>query len=91
MGVKINIDRFFLGDSNTDNVTEVSGATIGECLHRLIRQFPSVRKELLFDKRGKLLDYVCIFINGGDAFPEPMARPVKDGDKINIIPVIGGG
>jgi len=91
MSIKINVDRFFLRDHTSDNVVEVGGTTVGQCLHHLLKKLPSIKEELLLDGEGKLLDYVCIFVNGEDAFPEQLTKPVRDGDKINIIPVIAGG
>jgi hypothetical protein len=53
-------------------------------------QFPEM-KEMLFDKDGKLLDYISVFISGDVAFEDQIDNPVKDGDILTILYVIGGG
>ncbi len=71
-------------------VVEANGSTIGECLNHLVKQFPSMEK-MLFDKNSKLFDYVVTFINGEDAYPEDLAKSVRDGDGLYIAYIIGGG
>ena len=51
--------------------------------------FPKLQE--LFDKEGKLLEYLSVFVNREIAFPDELATPVKDGDEIHLIPLIGGG
>ena len=91
MSIKVNINRQFLQSRTTDWTTvEVSGNTVGECLHHLVKQLPAIKKKI-FNKDDKLLDWICIFVNWKDTFPEPLAKPVKDGDEIHIMPLILGG
>ncbi len=71
-------------------VVEVNGSTVGECLSHLVKQFPSMKKQL-FSKNGKLFEYIIIPVNGESAYPEPLAKPVKDGDELDIIFIVGGG
>ena len=76
----------------TDNQLniKVEGSTVGECISDLIRQFPDMKK-ILVDKDGKLLYSYDVFINGESAYPQEMKKPVKDGDKLNIVMLIHGG
>lgn len=78
--------------SFTDNkrVVEVDGSTVGECLNHLVKQFPRIKKQLL-SKDGHLFENIIISINGESAYPEQLAKPVKDGDELKIVMVIGGG
>jgi molybdopterin converting factor small subunit len=71
-------------------VVAVSGSTTGECLEDLVREFPAIKQEL-FDKDGGLLEYLSVFVNREVAFPDELTKPVKHGDEIHIIPLIGGG
>jgi hypothetical protein len=32
-----------------------------------------------------------IYIDGASAYPNEMARPVKDGDKIDLVYILSGG
>jgi hypothetical protein len=45
----------------------------------------------LFDKKGKLLSYVDIYVNLESSYPEELAKPVKAGDELSITLMIAGG
>jgi molybdopterin converting factor small subunit len=90
MSIKINIASYLKPLANNMEVVEVNGSTVGECLNHLVKQFPRMEK-MLFDKNGELFSYVGIYVNGGDAYPEELAKPVKDGDELYILYIIGGG
>jgi molybdopterin converting factor small subunit len=68
----------------------VEGKIVREALHDLARQFPKLKK-ILLDKEGNLMHSYDFFINGESVYPRDMARPLKDGDKLNILFVIHGG
>ena len=78
--------------SLTDNngVVELNGSTVGECLNHLVEQFPRIKKQL-FSKEGNLFENIIISINGESAYPEQLAKPVKDDDELKIVLLIGGG
>ena len=78
--------------ASTDNkrVVEVDGSTVGECLNHLVEQFPRIKKQL-FSKEGNLFENIIISINGESAYPEQLAKPVKDDDELKIVLLIGGG
>ena len=42
-------------------------------------------------KTGNLFDNIIISVNGESAYPEQLAKPVKDGDELNIVFMISGG
>ena len=90
MSIKIDIVSYLQPFANNMEVVEVNGSSVGECLNRLVTQFPGI-KEMLFAQNGKLHNYVGIYINGEDAYPEELAKPVKDGDELHILYIIGGG
>jgi molybdopterin converting factor small subunit len=74
----------------TVDVVEVNGSTVGECLNHLVMQFPGMKKQL-FTRTGSLFDNIIIAVNGESAYPEQLAKPVKDGDELNIVFMISGG
>jgi len=76
--------------TNNQVTAEVRGTTVGECLKDLVRQFPGIKKKL-FDKKGKLLNYVDVYVNLESSYPEELAKPVKDGDTLSITLMIAGG
>jgi len=90
MSIKIEIPSYLQPYTNNMEVVEVNGSTVGGCLNHLVKQFPGIEK-MLFAKNGKLFGYVAIYINGEDAYPKELAKPVKDGDELDILYIIGGG
>ncbi|MBM2825535.1 MAG: putative ThiS family protein [Dehalococcoidales bacterium] len=90
MGVKINIASYLQPFTNSTAVIEVKANTVGEGISQLVKQFPDIGKMLL-DMNGKLHSYVGIYVNSEDAYPESLAKPVKDGDELHILYIISGG
>ena len=90
MSVKININPTLYHFTNGMDVVQVKGKTVGQCLDELVAQFPGI-KQGLFDKHGKLLSYVDVYVNGESAYPEELAKPVEEGDEIHIVSMPGGG
>jgi molybdopterin converting factor small subunit len=90
MGVRIEVPPFLLHLTKGLKVAEVNGNTVGECLHELVKQFPGTEK-LLFDRDGKLIGHIDLFLNGVSTFPEELAKPVSDGDTISMLYLIIGG
>jgi molybdopterin converting factor small subunit len=89
MSIKISISQA-LAEGSPTRLAEVDGKTVGECLDQLFIKRPDM-KGWLFDENGDLKDYVDIFVNKQNAFPDPLAKPVNDGDEIYIMSLIGGG
>ncbi len=90
MSIKINIPSYMQSFTNNMRVVEVNGSTVGGCLGHLVKQFPSMKKQL-FSKNGNLFENIIISVNGESAYPEQLVKPVKDGDELNILFIIGGG
>ncbi|HVE85285.1 MAG TPA: ubiquitin-like small modifier protein 1 [Myxococcales bacterium] len=79
--------------SFTGNQAEVAvpGATVGEVLRNLDRAHPGIGARLLDDK-GALKRYVNVFHNDEDVrFLKALDTPVKEDDKLSIVPAIAGG
>ncbi len=83
MSIKINIPAYMRSFTNNMEVAEVNGSTVGECLNHLVKQFPGMKKQL-FSKNGNLFENIIISVNGESAYPEQLAKPVKEGDELNI-------
>lgn len=69
---------------------EVDGSTVGQCLDQLVGRYPAFR-EVLFEKREKLRNNMEIYVNLESAYPEELAKPVRDGDEIYITVMLAGG
>lgn len=90
MSITIEIPSYLQTFVNNLETLQVEGDTIGTCLHQLVTQLPPI-EEKLFTRDQKLHPYVGIYINREDAYPDELTKPVKDGDQILILYVIGGG
>ena len=90
MSVDVEISSIFGRYTGGVLNMKVEGKTVRECLHDLGRQFPDL-KRMLLDKDGNLMHSYDYFINGESVYPKDMNRPLKDGDKLNVLYVIHGG
>jgi molybdopterin converting factor small subunit len=90
MSVNIEISPIFGRYTNNILNMKVEGKTVRECLHDLVRQFPDLKKMLL-DKDGNLMHSYDFYINGENVYPKDMMKPLKDGDKLNVVFIIHGG
>jgi len=87
MSVKVLIDSAFLDYTGGLKEIEAEGKTVNQCLEALCVRFPELRL-YLYDRQGKLLSDIGLFVNDENAFPN---QPVEDGDELSIIIPIGGG
>ncbi len=90
MSITVNIHQALRHLINNQATAEVSGTTVGECLADLVRRFPGIEPKL-FNKKGKLLNYIDIYVNLESSYPEELAKPVMDGDKLSVTLMIAGG
>ena len=90
MSINVSIHRTHRQFTDGLDSVEVEGNSVGNCLDDLIRQFPDMRNAL-FDKKGKLLNAIEIYINLKSAYPDELLKPVKDGDDIHITLMLAGG
>jgi molybdopterin converting factor small subunit len=92
--IPLSYEQPFTDDTDfvqlTQDVVEVRGTTVGECLNQVVKRFPTMKKQL-FTPTGKLFDNVLISVNGTSAYPEQLAKPVKEGDELKIVFMISGG
>ena len=90
MGIRVNIHPLLHHFTGGEEVAEVSGNTVGECLDHLVARFPGL-KNGLFEKDGRLRSYVEIYVNRESAYPDQLVKPVRAGDEIYILVMIAGG
>ena len=70
---------------------QADGATIGDIVEHLERQFPGIRERLL-DESGELRRFVNIYVNEDDIrFLDGKKTTLKAGDQVSIVPAIAGG
>ena len=90
MSVIVNLHPNLYQLTDGQTTVEVEGNTVGQCLDELVRRFPGI-KSRLFDKKGKLLNYIDIYVNQESSYPEELAKAVRDGDELHITLLIAGG
>ncbi|MCC6260923.1 MAG: MoaD/ThiS family protein [Anaerolineales bacterium] len=69
----------------------VSGVNISEALVDLTKQYPALKPHL-FNEAGDLRPFVNLFVGENNIKDlQGVDTPIKDGEKIMIIPSIAGG
>ena len=77
--------------TNSQAEVPVTGATVGDALSDLTRQYPTL-KQHLYNDGGDLRAFVNIFLNDEDIRHIRGAQtPVQDRDRLMIVPSIAGG
>jgi molybdopterin converting factor small subunit len=80
--------RAYTGGQSEVNV---SGANIAEALTDLTAQFPAIKPHL-FNEGGNLRPFVNLFVGEHNIKDlQGVDTPIKDGDKVMLIPSIAGG
>jgi molybdopterin converting factor small subunit len=90
MPINVHIHKTHRQFTNGLEVVAVEGRTVGECLNQLIKQFPGMEKAL-FAKKDKLQNTIEVFVNNATAYPNELAKPVEQGDKIYLVVMLSGG
>ena len=77
--------------TNTEELVEVSAATVGGAIDELQARYPGIQERLV-DEKGDVRRFVNVYVNEEDIrFLKNKQTPLKDGDEISIIPAIAGG
>jgi len=90
VSVKVHLHLTLRRFANGQETVDVEGNTVGECLKELVKKFPDMGSSL-FDKKGRLLNVVELYVNMESAYPDELAKPVKDGDDIHLTLMLAGG
>ncbi|MBN1106328.1 MAG: MoaD/ThiS family protein [Deltaproteobacteria bacterium] len=90
MSIKIHVHKTHRQFTDGQEVIDTRGNTVGQCLRDLVKQYPGMEKNL-FVKNGKLNPLLEIYVNAESAYPEELAKRVKDGDEIHITLMLSGG
>ena len=90
MAVKVHLHLTLRQFTNGQEMIEVDGKTVGECLKNVVKKYPAMESSI-FGKNGKLSNIVEIYVNLQSAYPNELAKQVKDGDEIHITMMLAGG
>jgi len=87
MSINVKLSLLLRQFTNGQEVVEVTGYSVQECLDALTVQFPDMRR-WLFTKQGEVATHVRLFINRQQA---SAAESLKDGDELIILLAVAGG
>lgn len=77
--------------TNNQATLESSGRNISELLDSLETSCPGIKSRLC-DETGKPRRFLNLYLNSEDIrFLEGTETPLKDGDKVSIVPAVAGG
>ena len=69
----------------------VGGSNVGDALNDLTAQYPALKPHL-FNEGGELRPFVNLFLGESNIKDlQGAATPIKDGDRLLLIPSIAGG
>ncbi|HRW08709.1 MAG TPA: MoaD/ThiS family protein [Caldilineaceae bacterium] len=70
---------------------EVTGNDVGALLTAIDGQFPGIRTKLL-DDNGEVKRFINVFVNDDEIRTlQGLDTPVKENDKVSIVPAMAGG
>jgi molybdopterin converting factor small subunit len=90
VAVKVHLHLTLRQFTNGQEIIDVEGTTVGECLKDVVKKYPGMESSL-FGKNGKLSNIVEIYVNLQSAYPNELAKQVKDGDEIHVTMMLAGG
>ncbi|MDX6766079.1 MAG: ubiquitin-like small modifier protein 1 [Candidatus Methylacidiphilales bacterium] len=91
MPIAVSIPPPLRGLTHNADTVNAEGATVGEIIADLEKNFPGIGDRLL-DANGQIRRFVNIYVNGEDVrFLEDQSTPVKSNDELSIVPAIAGG
>ncbi len=76
---------------NGQSDLDIAGETVGQVLENLVHQYPALRTHI-FNDNGELRPFVNLFL-GEDNINDlqGISTPLREGDRILLIPSIAGG
>ena len=86
MSIKVLIPSLLYKYTDNQEVIEVNGTTVNDCIDALRNRYPELERWLY--RSGKVATYVHIGVNKKKAFVDDK---VADGDEIKIMLATGGG
>jgi len=90
VSAKVHVHSSHRPFTDDKEVIEVEGTTVEECLWDLAGKYPIMEDEIFYPN-GKLNELYEIWINAESAYPNELAKEIKDGDEIYITLMLSGG
>jgi sulfur-carrier protein len=91
MPVIIEIPTAFRRFTDGNPKLDTSAPTVAEALNELVTKFPALSKHVR-DDEGQIRQFLNIYLNEEDIrFLNGESSPLKDGDRLLLVPSIAGG
>jgi molybdopterin converting factor small subunit len=89
--VDVRLPTVFRSSAGGKSTVTADGATIGEVLADLERQFPGIAGQVLTED-GSLHRFVNVYLQDDDVrYLDKLDTKVSDGDTVSILPAVAGG
>ncbi len=91
MPVEVRLPTLLRSAAGGRSQVEVDGASVGEVLSSLQREYPALTGQLLTDE-GVLHRFVNVYLDDDDVrYLDGLATKVSDESVISILPAVAGG
>jgi MoaD family protein len=91
MTIKVRIPSSLRTLTRNQALLEAQGTSVVEIIENIESKFPGIKARLL-DEQGKRRKFINLFVNGENVRQlQAEATPLKDGDELDILPIIAGG
>jgi len=84
MSIKLHLPGRFYYLWEGNEVLDVTGKTVAECLDGLVRLIPLMKKALSYDS-GALDPHIKVLVNQEGVGAEGLEKKVHDGDEIHFV------
>ncbi|MGD8544343.1 MAG: MoaD/ThiS family protein [Candidatus Bathyarchaeota archaeon] len=79
-------------DKREEEITSSKDLTVGELLEQLSKKYGHRFMDYVYDKKGNVQSYLQFLVNGRSVTTrEGFKTKLKEGDRVAIIPPVGGG
>ncbi len=91
MAVEVRIPSLLKSLVNGASAVKAEGRTVAEVVDDLEQRYPGMKAKIV-DGSGQIKQFVNVFLNSEDVrFLGNLQAPVRDGDRLSILPAIVGG
>ena len=91
MAVQVRLPTVLRPHAGGQSTVSANGATIGEVLADLVRNYPGMAGQVLTEE-GTLHRFVNVYVDDDDVrYLQGLDTPVKEGAEVSILPAVAGG
>jgi len=91
MSVTVQLPNVLARLADGQRALAADGGTVGDVVGVLAERFPSLGPRLR-GPDGTPYEFVTLYLNDEDIrFADGFATPVRDGDRITVVPAVAGG